>query len=58
MALWEAPMAIDDKESTLHAAGKYPWWRSSLYEEPVWVSLAWLIGPALVAALIAYYAVR
>jgi len=51
-------MAIDDKNSLLHAAGKHPWWRSSLYEEPVWVSLAWILGPLTVAILAMYFAVR
>jgi hypothetical protein len=51
-------MAIDDKNSLLHAAGKYPWWRSSLYEEPVWVSLAWILGPLAMALAAMYFAVR
>jgi hypothetical protein len=33
-------------------------WRGSLYEEPIWVSLAWLIGPMLLAGLGIYFAVR
>ena len=33
-------------------------WRSSLYEEPAWVSLAWIIGPALLAGFAIYFAVR
>ena len=33
-------------------------WRSSLYEEPMWVSLAWVIGPTLFAAIAIYFAVR
>jgi hypothetical protein len=33
-------------------------WRSSLYEEPAWVSLAWIIGPALLAGIAIYFAVR
>jgi hypothetical protein len=33
-------------------------WRGSLYEEPMWVSLAWLIAPLLVAGLGIYLAVR
>jgi hypothetical protein len=35
-----------------------PFWRNSLYEEPTWVSLAWIIGPALVAGIAIYFAVR
>ncbi len=33
-------------------------WRGSLYEEPTWVSLAWVIGPLLAALLAIYFAVR
>ena len=58
MALWESPMAIDDKSSPLHAAARHPWWRSSLYEEPVWVSLAWILGPLCMALLAMYFAVK
>jgi hypothetical protein len=39
--------------------GKYPaFWRSSLYEEPTWVALAWIVGPALIAGIAIYFAVR
>jgi len=51
-------MPIDEKHSVLHAASKYPWWRSSLYDEPVWVSLAWILGPLTMAVLAMYFAVR
>lgn len=40
----------DDK----HPAG----WRSSLYNEPMWVSLAWVLGPIALAAISIYFAVR
>ena len=33
-------------------------WRSSLYEEPMWVSLAWVLGPLVAAVLGIYFAVR
>jgi hypothetical protein len=33
-------------------------WQSSIYEEPAWVSLAWIIGPALCAGVAIYFAVR
>lgn len=33
-------------------------WRSSLYAEPTWVSLAWIIGPGLLAGVAIYFAVR
>jgi hypothetical protein len=53
-------MSSADKSSPLHDLAKHgsPWWRSSLYQEPVWVSLAWIIGPMLVAGLALYLAVR
>ncbi|HKO90595.1 MAG TPA: hypothetical protein VJU61_05560 [Polyangiaceae bacterium] len=53
-------MSSADKSGPLHDLAKVgsPWWRSSLYDEPVWVSVAWIIGPTLVAALAMYLAVR
>jgi hypothetical protein len=33
-------------------------WRSSLYQEPTWVSLAWIIGPALFAAVAIYFTLK
>lgn len=33
-------------------------WRSSLYEEPLWVSLAWVLGPVALAALGILFALR
>jgi hypothetical protein len=52
--------SADKSSSPLHDLAKHgsPWWRSSLYQEPVWVSVAWIIGPLLVAALAMYLAVR
>ena len=35
-----------------------PPWKSSLYEEPAWVSLAWILAPILIAALLLYFAIR
>ena len=32
-------------------------WRGSLNEEPTWASFAWIIGPALLAAIVIYFAV-
>jgi hypothetical protein len=29
-------------------------WRSSTYDEPTWVSLAWLVIPLLIAATLIY----
>ena len=52
--------SADKSSSALQDLAKHgsPWWRSSLYQEPVWVSLAWIIGPMLVAGLALYLAVR
>lgn len=52
--------SADKSSSPLHDLAKHgsPWWRSSLYQEPVWVSVAWIIGPLLVAGLAIYLAVR
>jgi hypothetical protein len=35
-----------------------PPWKSSLYEEPTWVSLAWIIGPLLFAGVTIYLSIR
>jgi hypothetical protein len=51
-------MATDEKSSPLLPAGtRSPWWRSSLYTEPFWVSLAWLLIPLGVALFVVYLAV-
>lgn len=58
MALWEGPMT-DEKSSPLLPAGTHaPWWRSSLYKEPVWLSLVWLLVPLSVALVTLYFAIR
>lgn len=33
-------------------------WRSSLYHEPMWVSVVWVLGPIVLAAISIYFAVR
>lgn len=33
-------------------------WRSSLYEEPVWISVAWVVGPVALAALAILFALK
>lgn len=43
--------------SNLHGK-RHAFWRGSLYEEPAWVSLAWIIGPVLLAGIAIYLAVR
>lgn len=52
-------MNVKQKDALLSPERKRPvFWRSSLYEEPMWVSLAWMIGPALLAGIAIYLAVR
>jgi hypothetical protein len=50
----------EKREGTpIHPEGKHrAFWRSSLYDEPTWVSLAWIVGPALLAGVAIYFAVR
>jgi hypothetical protein len=36
---------------------RFAFWRSSVYDEPVWVSLAWIVGPILGAAIAIYFVV-
>ena len=37
--------------------GKRPtFWRNSTYEEPTWVSVAWIVGPMVLAAIAVYFA--
>jgi hypothetical protein len=31
-------------------------WQNSLYEEPFWVSLAWIVGPLAAAGAAIYFA--
>ncbi len=51
-------MATDEKSSPLLPAGSHPpWWRSSLYKEPVWLSLVWLLVPLALASIVLYLAV-
>jgi hypothetical protein len=55
-----APMSALDKDSEpkpLIAAKTSPW-RSSLYDEPTWVSLAWIVLPVGLAALGIFLAMR
>jgi hypothetical protein len=52
-------MSSIDKGALIDPNGKRPApWRSSLYEEPTWVSLAWLLVPSLFAAIAIYFAIR
>jgi hypothetical protein len=52
-------MATDEKISPLLPEGtRAPWWRSSLYKEPVWVSLVWLLVPVCLVTVTLYFALR
>lgn len=52
-------MNAKDKGMLIAPEGKRPPpWKSSLYEEPNWVSLAWIIGPVLLAGVVIYFSVR
>lgn len=52
-------MNAKDNGSLIGPEGKRPpAWKSSLYEEPDWVSLAWIIGPMLLAGVAIYLSVR
>jgi hypothetical protein len=55
-----AGMNAKEDKGTLLApeAKRLPPWKSSLYEEPNWVSLAWIIGPVLFAGVAIYLSVR
>jgi hypothetical protein len=39
-------------------AAKTSPWRSSLYDEPTWVSLAWIVLPVSLAAVGIFFAMR
>lgn len=54
------PMSALEKDSDpkpLIAAKTSPW-RSSLYAEPMWVSLAWIVLPLGMAAVGIFFAMR
>jgi hypothetical protein len=52
-------MNAKENGSLIGPEGKRPPpWKSSLYDEPTWVSLAWIIGPMLFAGVAIYLSVR
>lgn len=52
-------MNAKENSSLIGPEGKRPApWRSSLYEEPTWVSILWILVPASFAAIAIYFAVR
>ena len=49
-------MNAQKSASVIGPQGKRPkFWRSSIYEEPVWVSVAWIAGPVVFAAIAIYF---
>jgi hypothetical protein len=40
------------------AESRPAFWRNSVYEEPAWVSLVWIIAPVLLAGIAIYIALR
>ena len=40
--------------SLLQQGRRPPFWKNSTYEEPVWVSLTWILVPVLIAGLTIY----
>jgi hypothetical protein len=52
-------MNAKDKAALLGPQGKIPApWKSSLYDEPLWVSVAWILVPVLVGGIAIYFSVR
>jgi hypothetical protein len=52
-------MNAREKAPLISPGGRPPApWKSSLYEEPLWKSVVWLVGPMLFAAVAIYFAVR
>jgi hypothetical protein len=52
-------MNAKDKAALLVPDGKRQApWKSSLYQEPLWVSIAWILGPVVVAGVAIYFSVR
>jgi hypothetical protein len=52
-------MNAKNKAALIGPEGKHPApWKSSLYEEPLWVSIAWVVGPVLFASIAIYLSVR
>jgi hypothetical protein len=41
-----------------HEGKRLAFWRNSTYEEPTWVSVAWIIGPILVAGVALHFALN
>ena len=52
-------MNAKENSALIGPEGKRPApWRSSLYDEPIWVSILWILVPALFAGIAIYFAVR
>lgn len=51
-------MSTAEKDRQLQPLERKKAWRSSLYDEPLWVSVAWIAVPVGLGALAIFFAVR
>lgn len=51
-------MSTAQKERELEPLERKKAWRSSLYDEPLWVSIAWIVVPVGLGALVIFLAIR
>lgn len=51
-------MSTAEKERDLQPLGRKKAWRSSLYDEPLWVSIAWIVVPVALGALAMFLTTR
>ena len=51
-------MSTAEKDRQLQPLERRAAWRSSLYDEPIWVSVAWILVPVGLGALTIFLAIR
>jgi hypothetical protein len=51
-------MSTADNNPQLQPVERRAAWRSSLYDEPLWVSIAWILVPVVLGALTIFLAIR
>ena len=51
-------MSTAEKDRQLQPLERKAAWRSSLYDEPLWVSVAWILVPVALGALAIFFVVR
>ena len=51
-------MSTAEKDRQLQPLERRAAWRSSLYDEPLWVSVAWIVVPLGLGAVAIFLAVR